>query len=242
MHKVFYLTLILFLTQTVKSQTTDTVYFKDNLHNKASIEDYTISGIRNYGEKGKGITTYFRKDGSAYATFNEKKGKRTGEGTFYHENGVISRSGSFKKDRQIGVHDYFDITAVYIRSEVYNARGKIIAEYYKTASGKKVYTICDRLSSFGKSKKETKAFAQMGVFIDENLIHPPIAKDLDEAIVTVAFLIAPDGSIEELEIVQSIHPALNDEVIAVMKKMPNWRPAKFKGTAVYSEFSITVNF
>ena len=83
---------------------------------------------------------------------------------------------------------------------------------------------------------------EMGAFIDANLVRTTVSEQLDEAIVTVAFLIAPDGRLEEIEIIQSVHIDLNDEVMAVMKKMPKWRPAKFKGKAVYSEFSITVNF
>lgn len=241
MNKIIVIIFFFIIIQPSYSQGDKIVYFNADFETTATAKDYHILGERNYNKKGIGQTVYYRKDQSKFGAFDEKKGKKNGGGVYYHENNEVARKGNFKNDKPIGIHDYYDVSAVYVRSEIYNQRGKIIAEFYKTKSEKKIFTICDRLSSFGKKRNESKAFAEMGVFIDENLIRPLISRELDEATVTVAFLIAPDGTLEELEIVQSVHPELNKNVMAVMTKMPNWRPAKFKHNAVYSEFSITVN-
>jgi TonB family protein len=242
MHKFILLIYSCLLVVAASAQSIERHYFLEDMQTLATEANYVLRGHRNYDKKGRGQTTYYRRDKSKYGKFYEKNGLKDGAGIFYHENGEIQREGEFKKNKPIGVHHYYDVTAVHIRSEIYNQGGKIIAEYYLNKSGKKVFTVCDRLSSFGKKRNQSKAFKAMGVFIDENLIRPEISKHMDEVTVTVAFLIAPDGGIEELEIVQSVHPELNSAVMAVMQKMPPWRPAKFKRKAVYSEFSITVNF
>ncbi|MFT5821728.1 MAG: TonB family protein [Crocinitomix sp.] len=241
MNKLCYILFFLTFSANGFAQSADTIYYKGDLQTRvktpATFDFYSIGSCND-----NCLLTYYRSNHTEFGKFPAHRNRREGEGVFYHENGEISRKGNFRKDKPIGTHDYFDVTAIYVRSEIYNRSGKIIAEYYKTASGKKVYTVCNELSSFGQSRNETKAFMQMGVFIDENLVRTEISKELDEAVVTVAFLIAPDGSLEEVEIVQSVHTKLNAEVLSVMKKMPKWRPAKFKRKAVYSEFSITVNF
>ncbi|NOQ72887.1 MAG: hypothetical protein GQ574_12840 [Crocinitomix sp.] len=241
MNKLYLILFFLIILSKGFAQAADTIYYKGDLQTRVEAADtfdfYSI-GICNENC----LLTYYRSNNTKYGQFPASRNRREGEGVFYHENGEISRKGNFRNDRPFGTHNYFDVTANYVRSEIYNRRGKITAEYYKTASDKKIFTVCNRLSSYGNSRKASKAFMEMSAFIDENLVRTAISEELAEAVVTVAFLIAPDGRLEELEIIQSVHPDLNDEVMAVMKKMPKWRPAKFKGKAVYSEFSITVNF
>ncbi len=82
----------------------------------------------------------------------------------------------------------------------------------------------------------------MSKFISRELVHPPIVDELVETFVVVDFLVNPNGELEEVEIINTAHPALVEEVRKLMDKMPRWSPAMHDGKAVYSAFSIAVNF
>jgi len=60
--------------------------------------------------------------------------------------------------------------------------------------------------------------------------------------VGVTFEIQKDGSIDNIEIVRSLHPELDQEVVKKLKEMPKWKPGFKNGKFVSVKFALPVNF
>ena len=79
-------------------------------------------------------------------------------------------------------------------------------------------------------------------FLERNLKNP---QDLDEGqhvIVKMRFIVGYDGTLKGFETVQDGGEIFNNEVMRVLKKMPQWIPGKTKGETVSVYFTIPVNF
>lgn len=79
-------------------------------------------------------------------------------------------------------------------------------------------------------------------FLQRNLHNP---RDLDEGekiSVKVKFVVGYDGKLKSFELVENGGTEFNDEVIRVLKKMPEWVPGKTKGQNVSVYYTIPVKF
>ena len=80
-------------------------------------------------------------------------------------------------------------------------------------------------------------------YLAENITYPTISAEKGiQGRVVVRFVIKPDGSIGDAEVVKSLEPACDKEAMRVVKKMPNWIPGKQNGNAVYVYYSLPVVF
>lgn len=170
------------------------------------------------------------------------KNKLSGPFEVYHENGAKHQSGSLKKGKLDGWIEFYDIGNEFQRAEFYHPRKGMLAQYYFSESGKKVYSIAKRMSRFGHKYNDVKASNRLGNYINSNLEIPNVANDIGDPTVMVSFLINPKGEVEEVKISNSIHPDLDQAAVRVIEKMPNWFPAKHQGKYVYSEFSVSIRF
>lgn len=222
--------------------TIDTVFYNEALEKVPQTANYNYYGIREYNKKGIGKTTYYTKADLLYARFEEKRGKKQGSCIWFHENGEIKIKGQYRNNCPRGARHYYDFFGEHQRTEIYNWRGKVEAEYYFAEGGQKVFTIADRLSTFANYRNESKGFIAMGQYIDEHLERPDFVEKLDQPRVLVSFLINPDGELVALDFSSSENPKLNAVVRKLLEEMPAWRPAKYNGEKVYSEYSVTVIF
>ena len=80
-------------------------------------------------------------------------------------------------------------------------------------------------------------------WLSQNMQYPEEAqKDNAQGRVIVSFIVNKDGSIDEVKVMKSIHPALDEEAARVVKSMPKWRPGMLKGKPVRVKYTIPVNF
>lgn len=80
-------------------------------------------------------------------------------------------------------------------------------------------------------------------FLLKNLKYPKEAlNEGASGTVRVHFIVKTDGSLTEVKVPDSIHPALDAEVIRVVKAMPKWLPAKIKGKAVCQKAMLAIPF
>jgi len=80
-------------------------------------------------------------------------------------------------------------------------------------------------------------------FMMQNLKYPKAAeKDGASGTVRVHFIIEIDGSLTNIQVPESIHPALDAEGIRIVKAMPKWTPAKVNGKAVRQNAMIAIPF
>jgi len=80
-------------------------------------------------------------------------------------------------------------------------------------------------------------------WLADNITYPPLAQEQGiQGRVNTRFVITPDGSIEDVEIVKGLDPSCDKEAIRVVKSMPKWVPGKQNGKAVYAYFSLPITF
>jgi protein TonB len=80
-------------------------------------------------------------------------------------------------------------------------------------------------------------------FIAKHLRYPKIAKTNGiQGIVKVRFIIDEKGNLINAEIIRSVDPSLDEEVLRVLNLSPRWIPGKQRGKPVKVSFEIPVNF
>ena len=58
----------------------------------------------------------------------------------------------------------------------------------------------------------------------------------------VSFIVEADGSVSNLDVMQSSHPILDKEALRVVGLMPKWKPGRQKGKAVRVSYVVPVTF
>ena len=80
-------------------------------------------------------------------------------------------------------------------------------------------------------------------FINKNIIYPPYAKENRiEGRVVVRFVIERDSTISNIEILQKLGFGCDEEVIRLVKTMPNWIPGKSNGKPVRVYYTLPIVF
>ena len=85
-------------------------------------------------------------------------------------------------------------------------------------------------------------FTALKKFLEKNL-HNPVEMDEGEMVeVKIRFVVGYDGKLKDFEILEDGGNMFNNEVIRVLKKMPEWLPGKSNGEKVSVYFTIPVKF
>lgn len=79
-------------------------------------------------------------------------------------------------------------------------------------------------------------------FLNRNLKPPPELKAGEKKTVVAQFLVTADGSIDELQIMQSGGLYFDNELLRVLKRMPKWKPAIENGKPVPAIVTQPVTF
>ena len=84
---------------------------------------------------------------------------------------------------------------------------------------------------------------EMTRFISNNLRYPREAAEKDiQGLVVYNFVVELDGSLSNFEIIHRAHPLLDEEALRIIKSMPPWRPAVYKGKNVRSTQYVPMYF
>jgi TonB family protein len=80
-------------------------------------------------------------------------------------------------------------------------------------------------------------------FIQSNLVYPKEAKEKGvSGTVVIKFCITETGSVENVNIGESLDPLLDTEALRVVKLMPAWQPGKLKGVPVKVFYNLPIVF
>lgn len=80
-------------------------------------------------------------------------------------------------------------------------------------------------------------------FISENIKYPPEAKEKGiQGKVILRFMIASDGSVEDITVVRGVDPLLDAEAVRVMSILPDWTPGTQGGRPVNVWYSVPISF
>ena len=77
----------------------------------------------------------------------------------------------------------------------------------------------------------------------KSVVYPEKAKaDNVQGKVYVQFVVDTDGSITEATVLHGVGGECDDEALRVVKSMPKWQPATFKGKPVRSKYVMPINY
>lgn len=80
-------------------------------------------------------------------------------------------------------------------------------------------------------------------YLSDNVKVPPYAEENGiQGKVVVSYVIDFDGSVTDVQVVQSVHPVLDNEAMRVVKNMPKWTAGTRNGMAVRTKYSVPINF
>ena len=79
-------------------------------------------------------------------------------------------------------------------------------------------------------------------FLEKYLKNPEDLQEGENVKVKIRFIVGYDGNLKGFETVQDGGTAFNNEVVRVLKKMPQWIPGKTHGENVSVYYTIPVNF
>lgn len=79
-------------------------------------------------------------------------------------------------------------------------------------------------------------------FLERNLVNPTEMEQGEMVAVHVKFVVGYDGKLQKFTVVKDGGDIFNNEVIRVLKKMPQWVPGKSKGQNVAVYFTIPIKF
>ena len=105
------------------------------------------------------------------------------------------------------------------------------------AKERDVYTAVETMAEFPGGMEELLQYLKTTITYPESAI-----KEQVQGRVIVKFVIEEDGIVADAEIIKGVSPGLDAEALRVVNNMPRWIPAKVKGKAVASNFTLPVNF
>jgi protein TonB len=79
-------------------------------------------------------------------------------------------------------------------------------------------------------------------FLQKNLRSPQDLESGEEVEVRVSFVVGYDGKLQSFVTLQDGGEAFNNEVIRVLRKMPDWKPGRANGENVSVYFTLPVKF
>ena len=149
--------------------------------------------------------------------------------------GVKAQDELREGDRQVGVMDIYDGV---------DDLTKIVKEEVVVVEEKKpVEDIVYSTANVDQQPQFPGGGSAMYKWISEHIQYPPLAKEEGvDGRVTVQFVVTKTGSINNVQIFRSRHPALDKEAIRVVKSMPAWNPGRIGSMPVDVTFVLPVSF
>jgi TonB family protein len=105
------------------------------------------------------------------------------------------------------------------------------------ADANKVFSAVEHVPEFQGGQKG------LMIFLTENIKYPKDARENGiQGRVLVKFIVCTDGSLCDAEVVRSVSPSIDTEVLRVVKSMPNWKPGVQNGQPVRVFYTLPVSF
>lgn len=237
--KLFTILILFSFLTTDKASAQDTLYFRlSNPWNtvKSANGEYTRKCIKeadhyhvwDYNKKNQLVTESFYTD----TNFTKKLFCHK----YYDEkSGLLSQSRCYENGRLHGYFVSYGLQGDTTDYDVYQ-QGEVIKSWSaKPPTGEPDFTLYEEAAEFPGGRKAWYEY------LGDNLEYPKSAQNV-KGEVLVKFIISPKGTIETVEVLKSLHPALDKEAIRVIKKSPRWKPAKQNGKQVQTTMTMPIVF
>ena len=204
--------------------------------------------------KRNGLCKWYHENGNLKEQSLFVDGERRGISKIYFENGenkthVLYESGKEPRHLQIWTEDGLsflkDGTGT-IEAEHPTLNGKwfkfyqsgyIIDEYVVREDGQKIYLKVE------KDAEPMFGYGRFFSYLKSKKKYPKAAKkNKTEGKVLVEFVVAPDGRITEVQVVEGFDSACDAEAVRLFQNANAWKPAKHNNENVYQALQLPVQF
>lgn len=80
-------------------------------------------------------------------------------------------------------------------------------------------------------------------YLTQHIRYPAEAQQRNiQGCVLCQFIVNTDGSISDVQVLQQVHPALDNEALRVLRGMPRWKPGRLQGEPVRVRYTLPVMF
>ena len=166
---------------------------------------------------------------------------------------VIKKDELVKEDNQMKQMDQLDAnTAVGVKDQegtkdrtIEAARTDVVEKVQieepkqevKQEVTQKIFDVVEQQPSFPGGQSALLSW------LSSNIHYPPVAEENGiQGRVVVSFVVEPDGSVSNVQVVRGVDPSLDKEAVRVTKAMPKWVPGKQNGQAVRVKYNLPVTF
>ena len=130
-----------------------------------------------------------------------------------------------------------DRTIEAAREAVVEAAPVEVKEEVKQEVQQKIFDVVEQQPSFPGGN------GALMQWLGQNIHYPAVAEENGiQGRVVVSFVVEPDGSISNVQVVRGVDPSLDKEAVRVCKQMPKWNPGKQNGQAVRVKYNLPVQF
>lgn len=163
---------------------------------------------------------------------------KMGKFTYYYENGVKSREGIFVADKYNGIWEYYYKSGKLASKVDYLMDSEVSLEYWDEDGNKMT----------GPNASEVMPEFPGGEgalmkYIKSNLHYPDSALKYDIAgMVKIGFIINTEGYLEDVKVVRSVHPFIDEEALRIIRNMPRWSPGRQYNVPVNVSYTLPIKF
>ncbi|MFA5815355.1 MAG: M56 family metallopeptidase [Bacteroidales bacterium] len=180
--------------------------------------------------------------GSSWSVTAQDKNQRKKTETAAKVEKQLKKLGFVKTGERTWSKDGWSVMATdSVTVEQLNASIKELEEFKikkQSEEAQQVFLIVEEMPKF-----EGGEINDFRNWVQSNLKYPAEAKDKKiSGTVYVTFVVNTKGEVVNTNIIRSVDPILDAEVIRVLKFTPAWKPGKQRGKAVNVSFSIPVSF
>lgn len=98
-------------------------------------------------------------------------------------------------------------------------------------------------SEISEEARSQCTYKKIQEFLSENLKYPTEAKKKNvTGTVYLTFVLNKFGKVEDVRVLQSVSPELDEEALRLISLMPNWNPGIQRGKAVNVQYNLPVKF
>ena len=249
MKNILSLLFTLFVLSTYGQTKNDTIWYAANWQRTTYSKVKAIYGIKDYDETGRGMATYYYKNGTLHSHQNEFKDLKDGLCIWYYNNGKKSTEAYYKNDTVHGELKKYTEEEQLKYIHLYDM-GKIVKKTdYNLKTGQPILrdqpiTTEEAIMEFPEIEAQfSGGTAAMQEWIATNVQYPQEAITMNEqGRVYLSFIIEPNGEITNIVVERGVSESLDEEAIRLIKSMPNWIPAEVKGKKVRAKCRLPINF
>lgn len=230
---------VFYRTITKKNQGYVVEYF-DNDRIRIEIGEYSSlsPAIRN------GRFGCYYKNGAKKSECSYVRDSLNGDAVLYYENGVVQEKSTYVRNLKEGLSmEYMEDSTLVVTKEY--KHGVVIKEKYP-------FRLATDSTNFDSDIVKNKDLIlphfpngddAMTKFIDKNLVYPSEARrqEIHGEVIT-QFVVEADGRLTDIQVIQSVHPLLDNEALRVANLMPKWVPALKKGKPIKVKFTWHAKF